>query len=58
MAKYNIEMTVNFAGEVEADTEEEALAYFIENREHQFYESVDSESVEEVEEEEDEEEED
>ena len=57
MAKYYIEMTVNYEGEVEADTEEEAREYFIKNREHMYYESVESDKVEEIEEEEDDEEE-
>lgn len=50
MARYRIDMTVNYSGEVDADTEEEAVEYFIRNREHMYYESVDSESIEEVEE--------
>ena len=50
MPKYQIDMTVNFSGEVEADTEEEAVDYFISNREHMYYESVDSETIEEIEE--------
>jgi len=50
MPKYNIEMTVNFAGEVEADTEEEAVEHFIQNREVWYFDSVESESVEEMEE--------
>ena len=53
MPKYNIEMTVNFAGEVEANTEEDAVEHFIERREAWYFESVESESVEEIEEEED-----
>ena len=57
MPKYQIDMTVNFSGEVEADTEEEAVDYFISNREHMYYESLESESIEEIEEEEEEEEE-
>ena len=50
MAKYRSDMTVNFSGEVDADTEDEAVDYFIRNREHMYYESVESESIEEVEE--------
>jgi ribosomal protein L20A (L18A) len=53
MPKYQIDMTVNFSGEVEADTEEEAVDYFISNREHMYYESVDSETIEEIEEDDD-----
>ncbi len=53
MPKYNIEMTVNFAGEVEADTEEEAVSYFIEKREYMYYESLESETIEEIDEEDD-----
>lgn len=54
MPKYNIEMTVNFAGEVEADTEEEAVSYFIEKREYMYYESLESETIEEIDDEEEE----
>ena len=54
MPKYNIEMTVNFAGEVEADTEEEAVDYFIKNREYMYYESLESETIEEIDDEEEE----
>ena len=50
MAKYRIDMTVNYSGEVEADTEDQAVDYFIRNREHMYYESVESEMIEEVEE--------
>lgn len=50
MPKYQIDMTVNFSGEVEADTEDEAVDYFIRNREHVYYESVESEMIEEIEE--------
>ena len=50
MPKYRIDMTVNFSGEVEADTEDEAVDYFIRNREHMYYESVEEESIEEIEE--------
>ena len=53
MAKYYIEMRVNYEGEVEADTEEEARDYFISRRERMYYESVDFEKIEEIEEEED-----
>lgn len=52
MAKYYIEMRVNYEGEVEADTEEEARDYFISRRESMYYESVDFEKIEEIEEEE------
>lgn len=51
MPKYYIEMTVNFAGEVEADTEDEAVDYFIKNREHMYYDSVESEDINEIDEE-------
>lgn len=54
MPKYQIDMTVNFSGEVEADTEDEAVSYFIEKREYMYYESVEDESIELVEEDEDE----
>lgn len=50
MPKFRIDMTINYSGEVEADTEGEAVDYFISNREHMYYESVDSESIEEIEE--------
>lgn len=50
MPRYRIDMTVNFSGELEADTEDEAVDYFIRNREHMYYESVDSEHIEEIEE--------
>lgn len=50
MPKYRIDMTVNFSGEVDADTEDEAVDYFIRNREHMYYESVEEESIEEIEE--------
>ena len=53
MAKYYIEMRVNYEGEVEADTEEEARYYFISRRESMYYESVDFEKIEDIEEEED-----
>jgi hypothetical protein len=39
---------------VEADTEEEAVTYFINNREHMYYESLESEDIEELEEDEEE----
>lgn len=55
MPLYQIDMTVNFSGEVHADSEEEALTYFIENREHRFYESLESSSIDEVEEDEEDE---
>jgi hypothetical protein len=59
MPKYQIDMTVNFSGEVYADSEEEAVTYFIKNREHMYYESLESEDIEELEDDdEDEEEED
>ncbi len=48
MPKYQIDMTVNFSGEVEAETEEQAVRYFIEKREVWFYESLESESIEEI----------
>lgn len=54
MAKYWIEMTVNFAGEVEADSEDEATEYFIRNREHMYYESLESEDIQEIDDEEEE----
>jgi hypothetical protein len=54
MPKYQIDMTVNYSGEVEADTEEEAVDYFIKNREYIYYESLESENIEEVEDEEEE----
>ena len=57
MPKYQIDMTVNFSGEVYAENEEEAVDYFIREREHMYYESLESETIEELEEEEDEEEE-
>jgi uncharacterized protein YneR len=50
MPKYQIDMTVNYSGEVEADTEEEAVTDFIEKREVWYFESVESESIEEIEE--------
>ena len=50
MPKYRIDMTVNYSGEVEADTEDDAVDYFIRNRELLYYESVESEMIEEVEE--------
>jgi len=50
MPKYRIDMTVNFSGEVEADTEEDAVSYFIDKREYMYYESVEHEMVEEIEE--------
>lgn len=56
MPKYQIEMTVNFSGEVEADTEGEAIEYFIDKRESMYYESLESSSVQEIEEYDDEEE--
>jgi uncharacterized protein YneR len=46
-------MTVNYSGEVEADTEEDAVSYFIEKREYMYFESVEDETVEEIEEEDD-----
>lgn len=55
MPKYYIEMTVNYEGEVEADTEEEARDYFISKRESMYYESLESENIEEIEDEEEEE---
>ena len=56
MPTYQIDMTVNFSGEVEADTEEEAVHYFIEKREYMFFESVEDETIEELEDYEDEDE--
>lgn len=50
VARYRIDMTINYSGEVEADTEDEAVEYFIRNREHMYYESVEEEKIEEVEE--------
>ena len=58
MAKYRIDMTVNFSGEVEADTEEEAVDYFVRNREHMYYESVEDETVEELDDDDEEEDDD
>ena len=52
MPKYQIDMTVNYSGEVYADSEEEAVDYFIREREHIYYESLESETIEELEEEE------
>jgi hypothetical protein len=46
--KYQIEMTVNYSGEVYADNEDEAREQFIRDREHRYYESVESESIEEI----------
>jgi hypothetical protein len=56
MPKYQIDMTVNFSGEVYAENEDEALDYFIKNREAYYYESLESEDIEELQEEDDEEE--
>ena len=50
MPKYQIDMQVNYSGEVEADTEEEAMDYFVRNKETMYYDSVEDETVEEVEE--------
>ena len=59
MPKYEISQTVNYYGVVSGyDTEEEALAYFIQHAPVEFYESVESEDIEELEEEEDEEDDD
>lgn len=54
MPKYQIDMTVNFSGEVYADSEDEAREYFIKNREAWYYESLESEDIEELEDDEDE----
>ena len=54
MPKYKIDMQVNYSGEVEADTEQEAVDYFIRNKETMYYESVEDEYIEELEEYEDE----
>lgn len=50
MPKYRIDMQVNYSGEVEADTEQDAVDYFIRNKETMYYESVEEESIEELEE--------
>lgn len=50
MAKFQIDMTVNYSGEVEADTEEEAVEEFIRKREVWYFDSVEEQSIEEVEE--------
>lgn len=55
MPKFQIDMTVNFSGEVEADTEEEAYNDFIRQREYRFFESVEDEFIQEIEEEEEDE---
>jgi len=52
--KFKIDMQVNYSGEVEADTEQEAVDYFIRNKETMYYESVEDEYIEELEEYEDE----
>lgn len=62
MTRYYVEMTVNFSGEIEADSKEHAeeLAWRewgIETSNSISYDSVDSIEVEEVEEEEDDEDE-
>jgi pyridoxine/pyridoxamine 5'-phosphate oxidase len=58
MPKYEINQTVNYSGVVEADSEEEAMAYFIKRAPVEFYESVESEDIEELEDEEEDEDED
>jgi hypothetical protein len=55
MAKFNIVGVYEYAGEVEAATEEEALSIFYNNL-NDYYSSTESEEVEEVEDDEDEEE--
>jgi hypothetical protein len=55
MPKYYITQTVNYAGTVEADTEEQARDYFVQNAHTEFYDSVESEDIEEEEEDEEEE---
>lgn len=45
MGKYEIDMTVNYSGVVEADSEEEARDLFIEEREHAYYDSCESETI-------------
>lgn len=52
MPKYEITQQVNYYGVVEADTQEEALAYFIERQQFEFYDSLESEDIEELEDEE------
>jgi len=54
MPKYEIEMTVFFAGEVEADSEEEAHDIFIEEREVLYYQWCERESIKEIEDDEEE----
>jgi len=49
MPNYQIEMTVNYSGEVDADSEDEAREYFIKKREAWYYESLEYESIEELE---------
>lgn len=44
MAKYQVEMTINYAGEISADSEEEARAIFLKNQ-NAYYESVESELI-------------
>lgn len=50
MAKYEITQQVNYYGVVEADSEEEAMAYFVKRSHVEFYDSVEFEDIEEVEE--------
>jgi len=56
MPKFQIDMTVNFSGEVEADTEEEAYEDFIRQREYRFFDSVEDEFIQQLEDQEEEDE--
>lgn len=50
MAKYQIDMTIKYSGVVEADSEDEARAAFIEDRETLYFEDSEEENIVELEE--------
>jgi hypothetical protein len=45
MARYEINQTVNYSGIVEADSQKQALDYFVNHAHVEFYESVESEDI-------------
>ena len=45
MARYEINQTVNYSGIVEADSQKQAMDYFVNHAHIEFYESVEDEDI-------------